>query len=62
MVEETTQTLSEKKRFYFQWHFIARCNMRCGHCYQKEYGFKEFDEDVLLRIAAILERTLEKLK
>jgi len=60
MVEETMQTLPGKKRFYFQWHFISRCNMRCRHCYQKEYEFKEFDEGILLKIAAILEHTLKK--
>jgi radical SAM protein with 4Fe4S-binding SPASM domain len=54
------QTLVEKKSFYFQWHFIARCNLRCSHCYQKEYDFTEFGEDKLLKIAAILDRTLEK--
>lgn len=26
--------------FYFQWHFIESCNMRCKHCYQSGYKYK----------------------
>jgi radical SAM protein with 4Fe4S-binding SPASM domain len=60
MVKEPMQTLSEKKEFYFQWHFVQRCNLRCSHCYQKEYEFGELEESKLLKIAAIMESTLEK--
>ncbi|MDO5114067.1 MAG: 4Fe-4S cluster-binding domain-containing protein, partial [Planctomycetia bacterium] len=24
----------EESGFYFQWHFIEACNLRCKHCYQ----------------------------
>lgn len=50
----------EKKGFYIQWHFIERCNLRCTHCYQREYKFEEFEEEKLLKIAHILENTMEK--
>jgi len=50
----------EKKRFYFQWHFLERCNLRCRHCYQKGFESRELDEDKLLKIAEILEQTLIK--
>jgi radical SAM protein with 4Fe4S-binding SPASM domain len=26
------------KRFYVQWHILDRCNQRCAHCYQLEFG------------------------
>jgi len=50
----------EKKRFYFQWHFLERCNLRCSHCYQQNYDGQELDESKLLKIAHILEDTLNK--
>lgn len=54
------QAPPENKRFYFQWHFIERCNLRCRHCYQKGFESHELDENKLLKIAAILEQTLIK--
>jgi len=54
------QSPDEKKRFYFQWHFIERCNLRCLHCYQKGFEFNELEEDRLLKIASIIESTLRK--
>jgi len=50
----------DKKSFYIQWHFIERCNLRCRHCYQKNFEFREFEESKLLRITDILEHTLKK--
>jgi radical SAM protein with 4Fe4S-binding SPASM domain len=26
------------KRFYVQWHILDRCNLRCAHCYQSDFG------------------------
>jgi radical SAM protein with 4Fe4S-binding SPASM domain len=26
------------KRFYVQWHILDRCNQRCAHCYQSDFG------------------------
>lgn len=26
------------KKFVFQWHITHKCNLRCKHCYQEEYG------------------------
>jgi len=52
--------IPEKKRFYVQWHFIDRCNLQCRHCYQEGHESRELDEEKLLTIATILERTLVK--
>lgn len=52
----------EEKRFYFQWHFLERCNLRCSHCYQEGYESRELDESQLLDIAKIMEQTLKKWK
>lgn len=49
-----------KDTFYFQWHFIERCNLCCAHCYQHSYDTRELAEEKLLEIAHILERTLQK--
>jgi len=49
-----------KERFYFQWHFLERCNLRCIHCYQEYFNTKELDSATLLKIATIMEKTLEK--
>lgn len=29
------------KNFYLQWHILNRCNLRCIHCYQKDFSSKE---------------------
>lgn len=49
-----------EKRFYIQWHFIERCNLRCLHCYQEEHDFKELETDKLLKMAQVMESTLQK--
>ena len=36
--------------FYFQWHFMNRCNLRCAHCYQGGYCFEDLPLDKLLEI------------
>lgn len=31
--------MQEKRtKFVMQWHIIHRCNLRCSHCYQEDYG------------------------
>lgn len=29
---------SDTREFYFQFHILKNCNLRCKHCYQEEYG------------------------
>lgn len=29
--------LTMSPSFYFQWHFLEQCNLRCKHCYQSGY-------------------------
>jgi radical SAM protein with 4Fe4S-binding SPASM domain len=50
----------EKKRFYFQWHFLEQCNLRCSHCYQKDFECRELEDSKILEIAGTLESTLTK--
>jgi radical SAM protein with 4Fe4S-binding SPASM domain len=33
-----------------QWHITARCNLRCAHCYQEDYGQRESDFSDLLDV------------
>ena len=49
-----------KEEFYFQWHFINSCNLRCAHCYQEGYHCKEFSLEKLLRIADEISKALKK--
>lgn len=58
--EPNAQPEEGKATFYFQWHFIERCNLRCAHCYQRNFDTRELGEAKLLEIAHILERTLQK--
>jgi radical SAM protein with 4Fe4S-binding SPASM domain len=51
-----------EKAFYFQWHFLQRCNLRCSHCYQENYHASELEEIQLFKIADVLENTLKKWK
>jgi len=46
--------------FYFQWHFIESCNLRCKHCYQNDYSLSDLPREQLLSIARIIDKTLEK--
>jgi len=50
----------EAKTFYFQWHFIENCNLRCTHCYQHGYEFKDLEDEKIMEIARILDLTLGK--
>lgn len=47
-------------QFYFQWHFLQECNLRCKHCYQGNYDKKEFEFSVLQKIADQIFLALEK--
>lgn len=53
MESELTQ-----KRFYFQWHFLERCNLRCVHCYQDGYESEELRDEQVLRIAELINEAL----
>ncbi len=57
-----TEQVELNDPFYFQWHFIERCNLRCTHCYQAEYSAPEMTEDELLQIAGTMDATLDKWK
>lgn len=48
------------KEFYFQWHFLNSCNLRCTHCYQENYKYMDMDLENLLRIADELISALTK--
>lgn len=48
------------KEFYFQWHFLNTCNLRCKHCYQENYQFHDMDMATLKRIADEIINTLKK--
>jgi len=37
--------------FYFQWHFLNSCNLRCTHCYQEDYSQEHLPLETLLSIA-----------
>ena len=46
--------------FYFQWHFIESCNLRCTHCYQSDYTKEHLPLDKLIEIGNILDRAMQK--
>ena len=50
----------EKQEFYFQWHFMNQCNLRCAHCYQEGYCFNDLPLDRLLDIAKQIDGALSK--
>ncbi len=35
-----------KRRFILQWHITHRCNLRCSHCYQRDYSAFSPEEDI----------------
>lgn len=53
-------SIDTSKEFYFQWHFLNTCNLRCRHCYQDNYKFQDMDFDVLKKIADEIINTLTK--
>lgn len=52
--------MDTSNQFYFQWHFLNRCNLRCKHCYQEEYMNQEMDIVDLLKVADEIISTLDK--
>lgn len=49
-----------KEEFYFQWHFMNSCNLRCAHCYQEGYNYEDLPLDKLLCIANQMISALRK--
>lgn len=43
--------MNTSNEFYFQWHFLTKCNLRCKHCYQEDYVHGELSFDKLKQIA-----------
>jgi len=52
--------IDPKDAFYFQWHFLEKCNLRCSHCYQKDYYAETLSVNNLLKIAQSLDVAMEK--
>ncbi len=50
----------KKEEFYFQWHFMNSCNLRCAHCYQEGYHYEDLPLDKLLQIGNQITMTLRK--
>lgn len=46
--------LNYETEFYFQWHITDICNLRCKHCYHKNYHEKGLDISQLLEMGAHL--------
>jgi len=55
-------TVDIKDAFYFQWHFLESCNLRCSHCYQDNYNVKNMSLKDLLKIANNLDIAMAKWK
>lgn len=49
-----------KEEFYFQWHFMNSCNLRCAHCYQEGYNYTDLPLDKLHLIGAQITNALKK--
>ncbi len=45
--------------FKLQWHITNRCNFRCSHCYQEDYGDKEMS---LEQMGLVLDKYVALLK
>lgn len=37
----------ESPGFYFQWHFLEACNLKCRHCYQKGVSFCHSSREIV---------------
>lgn len=44
--------------FYFQWHFLEACNLRCKHCYQDGYAFSNIDRTLINTIISEIAKAL----
>ena len=54
------ENIEREKAFYFQWHILERCNLRCQHCYQSAYQGENMDLEALLGIAGQMEAALKQ--
>lgn len=52
--------MNTSNQFYFQWHFLSKCNLRCKHCYQDDYAHGELEPDKLYAIADRIILALKK--
>ncbi len=50
----------KKEEFYFQWHFMNSCNLRCAHCYQEGYHYQDLPLEELYKIANQITDALKK--
>lgn len=50
----------KKQEFYFQWHFMNSCNLRCFHCYQESYRYEDLPWEKLMKIADQITTALRK--
>lgn len=50
----------KKEEFYFQWHFMNSCNLRCSHCYQEGYRYEDLPWEKLIIIADQIKTALKK--
>lgn len=50
----------KKEEFYFQWHFMNSCNLRCSHCYQEGYHYEDMPWEKLMIIADQITTALRK--
>lgn len=46
--------------FYFQWHFLNSCNLRCKHCYQDSYNKEEPNFVLINKIIFEIKNALDK--
>lgn len=44
--------------FYFQWHFLEICNLRCRHCYQEGYVLQSANLPLVEKTLAQIEQAL----
>lgn len=58
MIDKTE--INQKDAFYFQWHFLEQCNLRCSHCYQTSYSDEKLDISSILKIAGIIDSAMGK--
>lgn len=48
----------ENPGFYFQWHFLEECNLKCKHCYQKGNVYKKADKQIIDQTLCQIEKAL----
>ena len=47
MTEACAAGVKQSGKFILQWHITHACNLRCAHCYQKDYAEQTSDEDLI---------------